>query len=205
VAGNANFPTSLDDSTSLYDVTDGVSTLQAAQHNNMRAAIEAIEASLGVRASSVPTSLQYRLGNPTGGHTHDGASGNGPLINATTIVGLNDAMLLQARINGSAASGINRAGPLSIGRTLQLDSIRAVALRGPSGATATFDVNFGPTSVWSATQANRLTLPPGASVAAVGVPNLVTYPSGAIITVDADTVGSSAPTEDLSLVFIFRS
>lgn len=201
----ANFPTSLDDTSSLHEVTDGVSTVQAVHHNDLVSAIQAIEASIGVNGSSVPTSLRNRLGNPTTGHIHDGATGNAPKINATTIQGLTDYSIVQMRINGTAASGANRAGPISIGKTLQLESVRAVALRGPSGATATFDVNFGATSLWQATQANRLILLAGASVAVSGTPNLSTYPSGAVITVDADTVGSSTPTEDLSLVFVFRS
>lgn len=85
MAGITNFPTSLDSDSQLFDVTDGVSSLQAAHHNNMKEAIKAIQSKVGVNLTSVPTSLDYRLGNATGGHRHDGASGHGPKINATAV------------------------------------------------------------------------------------------------------------------------
>lgn len=88
MAGQTNFPTSLDDNSSLHDVSDGVSTLQAAHHNNMKEAIKAVQAKVGIDFTSVPTSLDYRIGNPTGGHRHDGASGQGQAIPATAIAGL---------------------------------------------------------------------------------------------------------------------
>lgn len=80
MSGAANFPVSLDDDTSLYDVSDGTSTLQAAHHNNMKEAIKKIEAAIGVRGTSVATSIEYRLGHPTFGHNHSGATGMGGLI-----------------------------------------------------------------------------------------------------------------------------
>lgn len=88
MAGNTNFPTALDDNTSLVEVSDGVTSLQAAHHNNLKEAIRAIEAKVGISLTDVPTSLDYRLGNATAGHRHDGASGQGPQINATAVVGL---------------------------------------------------------------------------------------------------------------------
>jgi hypothetical protein len=79
-----NFPTALDDDGSLYQVTDLSSALIAAHHNSIKDAVKEIEVMLGIRSSGVPTSIQYRLGNPTGGHTHDfNASGmGGPVYNA---------------------------------------------------------------------------------------------------------------------------
>lgn len=92
MAGNTNFPTSLDDDSSLRDVTDNVSTLQAADHNNLKEAVKAIQAKVGVDFTAVPTSLDYRLGHPTDGHRHDGASGQGPPIAASAILGLADVI-----------------------------------------------------------------------------------------------------------------
>lgn len=85
MAGNTNFPTALDDDSSLYDVTDAVHTLQAAHHNNPKEAIKALEAKVGIFGTSSPTALDYRIGNPTNSHRHDGASGQGMPINATSI------------------------------------------------------------------------------------------------------------------------
>jgi hypothetical protein len=88
MGGQTNFPTALDDDSSLFDVTDGVSTLIEGHHNNTKEAVKALEAKVGIRSTSVATSLDYRLGHPTGSHRHDGASGQGQPINATTITGL---------------------------------------------------------------------------------------------------------------------
>lgn len=84
MSGAANFPGSLDTDGSLYDVTDGVSYPQAAHHNNIKEAVKAIEAKLGINNTAVATSIDYRLGN-VGGHNHNGASGMGPQINPSTI------------------------------------------------------------------------------------------------------------------------
>lgn len=91
MAGNTNFPTGLDDDSSLYDVTDAVSTLQAAHHNNLKEAVKAIEAKVGVHLTSSPTALDYRIGHPTGGHIHNGASGQGPQIAFSDLAGASGA------------------------------------------------------------------------------------------------------------------
>jgi hypothetical protein len=75
MSGAANFPTGLDDDASLLNVTDGVTTLQASHHNNMKEAIKAIQQKLGIFSTVAPTSIDYRLGNATDGHHHNGASG----------------------------------------------------------------------------------------------------------------------------------
>lgn len=94
MAGNTNFPTALDDDSSLYDVTDAVSTLQAAHHNNLKEGLKAVQQKVGIFSTASPTTLDYRLGNATAGHRHDGASGQGPQINATAVVGLASAGVL---------------------------------------------------------------------------------------------------------------
>lgn len=88
MAGITNFPTALDDNSSLIDVSDGVSSLQAAHHNNLKEAIRAVQSKVGINLTSDPASLDYRLGNATAGHRHDGASGQGAQISATAIAGL---------------------------------------------------------------------------------------------------------------------
>lgn len=86
MSGAANFPTALDDDSSLGDVTDGVSALTADHHNNIKEAVKKIEAKLGINVTSAPTSIDYRLGNPTNSHKHDGASGQGARVNPTAIL-----------------------------------------------------------------------------------------------------------------------
>lgn len=209
--GSTNFPTALDDDTSLYDVTDSVSTLQAAHHNNPKEAIKALEAKVGIYGSGVPTSLDYRIGNATNSHSHNGASGQGQRINPTAILFSDGESLAQARrftqslhFHGSMSVGSNVAAPISIGRTAQIENIAAVLRRGPSGATAAINLRIGPTNVWGASVGLGLNFAPGATRYGQASPNVTTYPSGAIITMDVTAVGSSDPGQDLSVVFLFR-
>lgn len=220
MSGNTNFPTALDDDTSLGDVTDAVTTVQAAHHNNIKESIKAIQAKIGIRLTDAPTSLDYRLGNATNGHRHDGASGQGQRINPTTVnhpsAGtLHDFMVgygasnprrwtEQIRLQGSAQVGSNLAGPIMMGRTAAIENVSAVLRRGPSGATSSFIVRIGPTNIFGASVGLGMRFPPGATLYGQPSPNLGTYPSGAIISLDADAVGSNDPGQDLSIVFVFR-
>lgn len=80
MAGVSNYPTALDDNTSLFEVADNVTPLAAAHHNNLKAAMIAVETRLGILGGVSPTAIDVRLGHPTLGHTHSGASGQGPEI-----------------------------------------------------------------------------------------------------------------------------
>jgi hypothetical protein len=204
MAGNTNFPTALDDDSSLLDVTDGVSSLQAVHHNNLKEAVKAIQAKLGIRLTDAPTTIDFRLGNATAGHRHDGASGQGPVINATVVSGLERRFTQDIQIRGTSVVGSNLANPITFGRTMQIESVSGVLRRGPSGATAAFIARVGPTHVFGASVGLGIRFAPGATRYGQPSPNLGTYPSGAIITLDAEAVGSSAPGEDLSVVFVFR-
>lgn len=197
MAGNTNFPTGLDDDASLYDVTDGANTLQAAHHNNLKEAIKALEAKVGILGSAAPTSVDYRLGNPTGGHSHNGASGQGPQIAATTISGLSQRFVQDIRLQGTAIVGSNVAPPVAFGRTAQIENITGSLRRGASGATTSFNVRVGPTAM-------AVSFAPGATYVGIATPGLSTYPSGAMITLDVAAVGSSDPGRDLSVVLVFR-
>jgi len=225
MSGNTNFPTGLDDDSSLGDVTDTVSALQASDHNNLKEAVKALEAKVGIFSSAAPTTLDYRLGNPTNSHNHDGATGRGMKISPSSIdmpsgvypTGtLHDYLLNNPGEQivtlfrpATAIIGSNVGAPVIIGRTMQLVSMQGALRRGPSGATTAFDVNLnqpGPTSVYWASQGFRPIFPPGATAyRSSATPNTITYPSGAVITVDVDTVGSNEPGQDLTLTLVFRT
>lgn len=225
MAGQTNFPTALDDDVSLYDVSDGVSSLMAAHHNNMKEAIKAIETKLGINITSSVTTIDYRLGHPTGSHDHDGASGMGVQINPSTMMvptggvpsGLTlfDHMMasayhspdhyIQLFVPGSIASGTNRSGfPVGLVRPFQLISYSVMARVAPSGATTSFYIMMGATSTMAASIGLRPVLRPGATSHFQASPNLVSVPSGAIIRLDVDKVGSNDPGRDISVLFRFR-
>jgi hypothetical protein len=220
MSGAANFPTTLDDDTSLLDVTDGVTTLIAAHHNNIKEAVKALEKKVGVEQTTSATSLDVRLGSPTAGHSHNGASGQGAALNASMFLvpsggnpsGLTiaDHMLhpvgryLHTIHHGLPAAAANAIAPFALPRTMYMEGVVGTLRRGPSGATSAIDVNVGPTSMWIASQGLRPIFPPGATYYGNASANYMTVPSGVIVTVDVDAVGSNDPGQDLSVVFIFR-
>lgn len=204
MSGNTNFPTALDDDASLLNVADNVDSIVASHHNNLKEAVKAIEAKVGIYNSGSPTSLDFRLGDPTLGHSHNGASGGGAPIAPSTMTALIPPHIIPWYFGGSAPSGASLGAPVVIPRTMSLYSVNAQMRRAPSGATAAFDINFGATSVWAASQGNRPIFAPGVNTFFNASPNLVTYPSGALITVDADKVGTNEPGSDISLILVFR-
>jgi len=248
MSGISNFPTAIDDNSSLYDVADGVNNVLAAHHNNPKEAIKAIEAKLGINQTTDANSIDFRLGSATGSHRHDGASGQGLVLNPTTLLvpsggfpsglslyehmmdgnlhnataiagtgiasalGLNVIFVpttiprhvMRMEYRGSAVVGSNVAPPLIMGRTMQIEAVGGALRRGPSGATTAFDILIGPTSIFQASPGLQPIFAPGATAYRSASPNLITYPSGAVITVDVDAVGSSDPGQDLGISFVFR-
>lgn len=221
MSGQTNFPTSLDDDVSLYDVTDGTSDVLAAHHNNIKEAVKALETKIGIYNTAVATALDFRVGNPTGSHTHDGASGNGIQINPAFIDipsgGFPSGFSLQERLlmdpgkvivteqAGSLASG-GIVGMIYMPRTVQMIDARGVLRVPASGATTGIDVRFGPTSAWLTATSRKMQFNPGAtlSVASMGGLSLVTVPSGAVVYAQVMHVGSNTPGQDLSVTFLFR-
>lgn len=73
----SNFPTSLDNDTSLYLVEQLVTVVRDEHHNVLKNAIIALETKLGIDSSAVVTTIDYLLKNASSnnpGHTHDGAA-----------------------------------------------------------------------------------------------------------------------------------
>ena len=211
MSGNTNFPTGLDTDSSLFDVADGVNTLQAAHHNNIKEAVKAMQLKIGIDNTLAPTTLDYRLGHPTDGHRHDGASGHGPQINPTTLLLPDGESVVGSRRftqtihrHGTSVVGSNVTTPAVIGRTARIENVSAVLRRGASGATAAYIVRIGPTNLYGASVGLGVRFAPGATRYGNASPNLGTYPSGTIITLDVEAVGSSAPGEDLSVILVFR-
>lgn len=212
MSGVSNFPTALDDDSSLHDVTDNVTAVVAAHHNNTKEAVKRIEAKVGVFNTSAPTSLDYRLGHPTSGHSHNAASGQGPALGASAFLGLASYVQEQIRTivvlqkQASMIATTNYFPPQIYGKTMRLESVQGALRKGPSGATTVFDVNFGATSIYQASQGFRpMFAPPATTFLGSATPNLITYPSGAVITVDVDVVGSNDPGQEATITLVFRN
>jgi len=101
---------------------------------------------------------------------------------------------------GHAQLALSIPGPLTVAvGTMPFVSARAMTIVGiwvaagvtPTGADVIFDVNKNGTTIFT-TQANRPTIPDGASEAgALSVPDIVAIAAGDVITVDVDQVGST--------------
>lgn len=80
-----NFPTSLDDATSIPVESAGtaLSTNHVTSHQNVQDAIEAIEAKIGVNGSAVTTSHDYKLSGVTGTDKAVSLTGTEALTNKT--------------------------------------------------------------------------------------------------------------------------
>lgn len=223
MAGNTNFPTGLDDNSSLGEVTDGVTEILDEHHNNPKEAIIAIERKVGIHNTAVPTSLDYRLGHPSLGHSHNAASGQGPRLSATVfgLAATGIASYVTAGIisvptqipryivsmyqAGSIAVGSKITGPVVLGRTMQIESVQAGMRRGPSGATTGLIIRVGPSNIFGASNGFGPNFAPGATTyRSAATPNVLTAPSGAVITLDATAVGSSDPGQDTTITFVFR-
>lgn len=221
MAGQANYPTALDDDVSLYDVADGSSDVLAAHHNNLKEAIKALETKIGIHLTTVPTALDYRLGNPTGSHIHDGASGQGAQIAPSTIqvpsggfpsggtlhdrlMKSSDHWILTERV-GSLASG-QIVGQVRLPFTAQLVGLLGQLRIPASGATTGIDLRAGATSLWISATTSKLQFNPSWYEGRASLGNLtqVTIPSGAILYSQVMHVGSNSPGQDLSITYVFR-
>lgn len=214
----SNFPTALDTNTELYEVTDGVTTVQAAHHNSIKDAVIAIEQKLGIYSTAEPTSIDYRLGHPSYGHNHNGASGMAPPINPSNIPGPSGAAepdLHEHLMNsgrhvvpwyqmGSIPSGPSLGMPIVLGRSFKIESVQVAVRKAPSGGTTAFDVRIGATSLWYGATSLRPILPAGSALYASATVSIATLASGVLMRVDVDAVGSNDPGQDLSVFFVFR-
>lgn len=204
MTGAANYPTALDDDSSLHDVIDNTTPLVAAHHNNTKEAVKALEAMVGIYSSSDPNSLNYRLGSATDSHVHNGASGQGQPVQNPSAVTRYSVVLLDNTARTAVASQLT--GPFTAPRTMWIESIQLGVIRGPSGGTSIMDINIGPTSVWYSAASGRLMMGPtaGVMIATSGPIDQVTVASGLMVTADLDQVGANVGYDRAGITFVFR-
>lgn len=82
-----------------------------------------------------------------------------------------------------------------------IEKVFAYVKTAPSGADILIDINVNGTSIWAATQANRVTIPDGASDQAYSQTSFDTssLSEGDLITMDIDQIGSSTAGSDLTV------
>lgn len=204
MTGQANYPTALDDNTSLHDVIDSTTPIVAAHHNNTKEAVKALEARVGIYSTGDASSIDYRLGSATDSHVHNGASGQGQPVQIPSAANRHSVVLLDNTVRTAIASQM--IGPYIAPRTMWLEAIEMAVIRGPSGGTSILDVNIGATSVWYSAASGRLMMAPvaGRAIATSGPLDQVTVASGTLVTVDLDQVGTNVGYDRAGIVFVFR-
>lgn len=108
---SSSFPTSID----AYSTKTNADTVEASHINNPQDAIVALETKVGVDNSAVATSLDYRLGNTTAGHDHDGSDSKKVIATNLNPTGLTASQLLRINSGGTAveSSGYTIASLMS--------------------------------------------------------------------------------------------
>lgn len=94
-------------------------------------------------------------------------------------------------IPGSASATNNITPPLLAMRSQTIVKAYAYAITAPSGADLIFDINKGGTSIWSSTQANRITISDGNNLGTQTSFDTTSLADEDVLTLDCDQVGSS--------------
>lgn len=156
-----NFPSTLDDNSTLFSVATG-DVITNAHHNNLKDAILALEAKVGVTGSAITTSLDYKVTNPLSvdpGHTHTGSSTSfvdgsaaapglkfgSPVTDTTTgffhpgvgVVALSSAGVEIVRVNGTGVGILDTNGadfPLDVAGIVRIQSASALCFGGTGAA-----------------------------------------------------------------------
>jgi hypothetical protein len=85
------------------------------------------------------------------------------------------------------------------GKTLTFISARGSVGTAPTSQSILVDINVNGTSIWNATQANRITIAAGTNTDEGGAFDTATITDGQYLTVDIDQVGSGTVGADLTV------
>jgi hypothetical protein len=109
-------------------------------------------------------------------------------------------MLIATFTVTTAEVGVNVAKELLGENSGTIIKAQAYAKTAPTGADLIFDINVNGTSIWNATQANRIRIVDGANEATpVTSFDTTSLAAGDNITLDVDQVGSTAPGAEITV------
>lgn len=102
---------------------------------------------------------------------------------------------------GTLVTGTNLTPALTVLKGLTITKVYAYVKTVPTGASLIFDINLNGTSIWNATQANRITIP---AADADGKATQTSFDTTAlaeenILTLDVDQVGSTVAGADATV------
>ncbi|MFA5014022.1 MAG: hypothetical protein WC549_00580 [Actinomycetota bacterium] len=102
-------------------------------------------------------------------------------------------------LTGTLATGVNLTPALVVPLSLTIVKAYIYAKTAPTGQAAIIDINVNGTSIWSATQANRLQLADGSQTGSQTSFDTTALADGDVITIDCDVVGSTIAGSDVTI------
>lgn len=103
-------------------------------------------------------------------------------------------------VGTAATTGTNKTNYVIMPYAGKIVKAWAAAKTGPTGADLIFDVNIAGTSIWNATQANRVKIVAGATTGNQTSFDTTTFAAGDLLTIDVDQVGSTIAGQDITVM-----
>jgi len=100
----------------------------------------------------------------------------------------------------AATTGTNKTNYVIIPNDGKIVKAWAAAKTGPTGADLIFDINIAGTSIWNATQANRIKIVAGATTGNQTSFDTTAVSAGDLLTIDVDQVGSTIAGQDVTVM-----
>lgn len=165
------YPGALDALPTNHNDSDNEANVHAALHNDVSAAINAIEAELGTLPKGSFASVKARLAKP-------------------------DAIPFVKQGTLTLSTGSVR---FVLPYACTIVDVRAIVNTQPTGASIKVDVNKNGTTIFT-TQANRPNIAVSTNLSGTAVPDVTALAAGDYLTVDVDQIGSTIPGADLTVV-----
>jgi hypothetical protein len=103
-------------------------------------------------------------------------------------------------VGTGVTTGVNKTNVLEAPFAGKIVKAWMVAKTGPTGASLIVDVNKNGTSIWDATQANRVRILAGATEGTQTAFDTTTFSAGDNFTIDVDQIGSTEAGQDVTVV-----
>lgn len=115
--------------------------------------------------------------------TLDGGTGYAFPVERTFILGA----------SANITTGVNKTNQITITRAGNITKAFMNAKAGPTGAALIVDINKNGTSIWNATQANRLQIAAAATTGTQTSFDTTALAEGDVLSIDVDQIGSTIP------------
>ncbi len=134
------------------------------------------------------------------------ASNNGQVMKISSAVpalaDVNRAVVFY--IDSTLATGAGQSAKIRVPFAGTITRVDAYVDTAPTGASLIADVNIGGTSIWAATQANRVTIAAAGTSGSQTSFDTTAVAAGDTLTIDLDQVGSTVAGADLTIIITIK-